>query len=200
MESLLNPNIAYVLIVATVLIGLVAIVIPGTGLPEVALAFCVMLAAYEVYKLGINVWALAILAASVVPFLVAVRTKKWWIPLLALSILLMIAGSVFLFTDASGWPAVNPALAVIVSLVSGVLVWFGAERAATAMQQEPVHNLDALIGRSGEARTAIHAEGSVQAGSELWSARSEKPIEAGSAVRIVGREGFILIVEKETKS
>jgi membrane-bound ClpP family serine protease len=67
------------------------------------------------------------------------------------------------------------------------------------MQRGPVHNPDALIGQIGEARTEIHAEGSVQAGGELWSARSEKPIKMGSAVRILGREGFVLVVEKESK-
>jgi membrane-bound ClpP family serine protease len=53
-----------------------------------------------------------------------------------------------------------------------------------------------VVGKIGEAKTKILDEGSVQVGSELWSARSEKLIKAGSSVRIVRREGFVLIVEK----
>jgi membrane-bound ClpP family serine protease len=34
----------------------------------------------------------------------------------------------------------------------------------------------------------------------LWSARSEKPIPAGSRVRVVSREGFILLVTPEDQS
>ncbi len=200
MEFLLDPNIAYVLIVSSVLLALIAIVVPGTGVPEVALAFCLVLAGYTVYKLGINAWAVAILALSVVPFLFAIRAKTWRIPLLATSILLLIGGSIFLFTNENGWPAVNPLLAVIVSLTSGGLIWIGADRAIAAMQRSPANNPDALIGQIGEARTDIHAEGSVQAGGELWSARSEKPIKMGSVVRILQRDGFILVVEKESKS
>ena len=60
----------------------------------------------------------------------------------------------------------------------------------------PSHDMDALIGMVGEARTKIHAEGSVYIGGELWSARSEKSIPAGSSVRVVRREGFSLVVEK----
>jgi len=36
----------------------------------------------------------------------------------------------------------------------------------------------------------------VQVAGELWSARSEKPIAAGSPIRVVRRDGFVLIVEK----
>ena len=199
MEFLLDPNVAYVLIVAAVLLALTAILLPGTGIPEVGLALCLVLAGYIVYKLGINAWAVVVLALSIVPFLYALRATRWRLPLLAAAILLLIGGSVFLFTNKEGWPVVNPLLATIVSLISGGLIWIGVERSIAAMNREPVHNLDDLIGQIGEARTGIHADGSVQVDGELWSARSEKPIKAGSAVRVLRREGFILIVEKESE-
>ncbi|MGZ9165580.1 MAG: NfeD family protein [Anaerolineales bacterium] len=37
----------------------------------------------------------------------------------------------------------------------------------------------------------------MQVAGELWSARSEKPIAAGNSIRVVKREGFVLIVEKD---
>ena len=199
MEFLLNPNIAYVLIVATVLLGFVALVVPGTGLPEVATAFGALLSAYEVYNLGINAWAILVVVLSILPFLVAIRAKTWRAPWLAATILLMIGGSIFLFTDIKGWPAVNPVLAGIVSLLIWGFIWFGAERTIIAMHLPPANNPDTLIGKTGEARTAVQAAGSVQVGAELWSARSEKPIEAGSPVRVLRRDGFVLIVQQESK-
>jgi membrane-bound ClpP family serine protease len=54
-----------------------------------------------------------------------------------------------------------------------------------------------LVGQPGEARTEVYNDGSVQVSGELWSARSDHPIPAGSHVRVVGREGFVLVVEKE---
>jgi membrane-bound ClpP family serine protease len=53
-----------------------------------------------------------------------------------------------------------------------------------------------LLGQVGEARTKVNDEGSVLVAGELWSARSASPIPAGSTIRVVGREGFVLIVEK----
>jgi len=199
LEFLLDPNIAYLLIVAALLLTLVAIIVPGTGAPEAALMVCLLAAAYIVYQFGINLWAAIVLALSVVPFFVALRAKKWRIPLLIATFLLLTVGSVFLFTGLNGWPLVNPLLSVIVSVLSGAFIWFSADRAVIAMQRAPVQNPDALIGKIGETRTAIHFEGSVQIGGELWSARSEKPIEARKSVRILRREGLILTVEEESK-
>jgi membrane-bound serine protease (ClpP class) len=199
MEFLLDPNVAYVLIVTAVLLALTAIVLPGTGIPEVGLAFCLVLAGYIVYKLGVNPWAVIVLALSIVPFVYALRATRWRLLLLLAAILLLVGGSVFLFTNESGWPIVNPVLAGVVSLVSGGFIWIAVERSIVAMHRRPDHDLDTLIGQSAEAKTAIHADGSVQADGELWSARSEKPIKAGSAVRIVAREGFVLVVEQESK-
>ena len=55
--------------------------------------------------------------------------------------------------------------------------------------------LQALIGAIGEAKTDIHQEGSVYAGGEQWSARSDQPIPTGARVRVLEREGFTLKVE-----
>ncbi len=199
MEFLFDPNIAYLLIVSAVLLTLIAIIVPGTGIPEAGLVFCIMVAAFIVYQIGINLWAVTLLLLSIVPFFIALRVKTWRIPFLAATFLLLTVGSIFLFTGENGLSLVNPLLAVAVSLGSGGLIWFSADRTATIMQSKPVHDVDALIGQIGEARTDIHEEGSVQILGELWSARSETPIKAKNAVRILRRDGLILTVEEESK-
>jgi membrane-bound serine protease (ClpP class) len=196
MEFLLNPDVAYVLIVASVMLALAAIVVPGTGIPEVGLVLCLGMAGYAIYSLGINGWALLVVGLSVIPFMFALRVKTLRLPLLALSILMLIGGSVFLFVNEKGFPTVNPLLAGIVSILCGGFIWIAVSRVLTAQQAQPSNNPDALLGKIGEARTEIKAEGSVQVGGELWSARSEKSIASGSPVRVVQRDGFVLIVEK----
>jgi membrane-bound ClpP family serine protease len=34
----------------------------------------------------------------------------------------------------------------------------------------------------------------------MWSAKSDSPIPDGSSIRVVRREGFILVVEKEDQT
>ena len=196
MDFLLDPNIAYLILLGGIVLGLLAIVTPGTGLLELGAFFCVVLAGYAIYNLSVNWWALILLALSVVPFLFAVRKPKREI-YLGLSIFLLVIGSVFLFA-VDGWkPAVNPLLAIVASGMTAAFLWVVVQKSVQAATARPSHDLESLIGRLGEARTAIHDDGSVYVNGEMWSAKSESSIPAGSHIRVVRREGFILVVEKE---
>ena len=197
MEFLLDPNIAYLFLLAGVLLGLMAIITPGTGIFEVGAFFCLALAGYAVYNLSFNLWALVVLLLSIIPFVYAIQKPKRE-RYLALSILGLIVGSVFLFATDGWQPAVNPMLALISSVLYAGFLWIVIQKTLQALHTRPSHDLAALIGQTGEAKTRIHSEGSVQVAGELWSARSEKSIANGSPVKVVGREGFVLIVEKST--
>ena len=72
-ESLLNPNLAYLLLVASFWLIMMSIFSPGTGVFEVGTVISLVLAGWQVYSLPFNWWALVILIVGVVPFLIAVR-------------------------------------------------------------------------------------------------------------------------------
>lgn len=195
MEFLLDPNIAYLFLLGGVLLSMLALVTPGTGVFEVGAFFCLAVAGYAVYTLTINFWALIVLVLSVVPFVFAIRKPKREL-YLGLSILGLVVGSVFLFAT-DGWkPAVNLAVASLASLLFAGFVWIAITKTLQAAHALPSHDLSDLVGQVGEAKTRVHAQGSVQVDGELWSARSDKSIPAGSAVKVLAREGFILLVEK----
>jgi membrane-bound serine protease (ClpP class) len=195
MDILLDPNVAYLILLGGILFAMMALVTPGSGVFEVAAFFSLALAGYAIYSLSFNWWALLILALSVVPFVYAIRDPRRGL-YLGLSILLLVIGSVFLFS-VDGWrPAVNPLLALVASGSLAAFLWIAVGKSMQAVRARPSHDMDVLIGMIGEARTRIHTEGSVYVGGELWSARSEKAIPVGSAIRVVRREGFVLVVEK----
>jgi membrane-bound serine protease (ClpP class) len=195
MDFLLNPNVAYLILLGGVLLAMMSLASPGTGLFEIGAFFCIVLAGYAIYNLSFNWWALLLLGLSIVPFVYAIQKPKREI-YLALSILLLIVGSIFMFPRSSAQGIVNPIIAIIASgLVAGFL-WVAVRKSMEATTARPTHDLSGLIGQIGEARTKINEEGSVFVGGELWSARSNEPIPAGSSIRVLRREGFILIVEK----
>jgi membrane-bound serine protease (ClpP class) len=195
MDFLLDPNVAYLILLAGVLFVMMGLVTPGTGLFEVGALFCLALAGYAVYNLSINLWAFILLGISVVPMVLAIQKPKreWY---LGLAILFVVVGSVFLFTDDNGGPAVNPLVAVAASLLVTGYLWIAIRKTVQAVHAKPSHDLDALIGQLGESKTRVHEEGSVQVAGELWSAQSDEPISTGAQVRVVRREGFVLKVEK----
>jgi membrane-bound serine protease (ClpP class) len=192
---LLNPNIVYLILVFGILLTIMALISPGTAVLEVLAFFTLLLAGYGIYNLSVNAWALVVLLAGVILFAIAVR--KFRHPVyLVISILLLILGSVYIFPGETWWqPGVNPILATVVSLLVGGYVWVIATKAIEVAVTPPAHDINALVGLTGEAKTDIHKEGSVQVAGELWSAQSKDPIIQGSTVRVVGREGFILQVE-----
>jgi membrane-bound serine protease (ClpP class) len=199
MEILLDPNIAYILLVLGSILLLMAIVTPGTHLMEGGAILLLALAGYAIYNLGFNVWALIVLILSLVPFIYSIQKPKREL-FLALSLLGVIIGSVYLF-PSSGWlPAVNPLVALVVSVLSAGFLWLAVRKGMQAHHARPLQDLSTLIGKTGQAKTRVEEDGSVQVAGELWSARSEKPIPAGSRVRVVSREGFVLLVTPEEQS
>jgi len=197
MDFLLDPNVAYLILLGGVLLAMLSLASPGTGFLEIGAFFCIVLAGYAIYKLSFNWWALLLLGLSLVPFVYAIQKPKRE-PFLALSILLLVVGSVFMFPRTADQAIVNPIVAIIASALVAGFLWIAVRKSVEATSVRPSHDLTGLVGQVGEARTKINEEGSVLVAGELWSARSAEPIPAGSSVRVLRREGFILIVEKNS--
>ena len=197
MDFLLDPNVAYLIFLAGIVLVFMAVATPGTGVVEIGALFCFVLVGYALYNLSINWWALVILLLSIVPFVQAIRKPKSLF-FLVFSILLVVIGSVFLFASEDGsLISVNPIIALISSGLVSVFLWFVLRKAIEAISRRPTHDLEALVGQVGEAKSAIHSDGSVYIAGEMWSARSDSEIPAGSHVRVIRRDGFTLVVEKQ---
>ncbi len=200
MDFLIDPNIAYLFLAGGLVFAVLAILNPGTGLLEVLAVFALLAAGWAVYNLPVNGWALFVILVGVGFFIAAVRKSRLSILLLP-SILAVIAGSAFLFRSETWWqPAVNPLLAATVSILSAGFFWLVARKVMELHDTEPVQSMKNLIGKTGEARTSIHLEGTAHIDGELWSVRSATPIPAGAQVKVVGREGLVLDVENFDRS
>jgi membrane-bound serine protease (ClpP class) len=198
MDIFLNPNVVYLLLVLGVFLTTLALFSPGTGMLEAGALLILIAAGWGIYNNShpVNFWALIVLAVGVIPFLLAMRKWRDMI-FLAIAIVAFELGSVYLFEPEVWWkPVVNPFLAAITVISTSVFLWIAGHKVIEADQLRPSHDLGVLLGQVGEAKTAIHTDGSVQVAGEQWSAWSEDPIPAGESVRVVLREGLVLKVEK----
>ena len=199
MSIFINPDIAYLLLIVGSILLMLAIVTPGTHFMELGALFCLAGAGYEILLLGFNWWALLVLILALIPFIYSIRkTGREWA--LAVSILGLIVGSLYMFPGTGLLPVVNPFLATAVSAMTAGFLWVVVRKTMLASKARPLQDLDNLIGQIGRAKTDVHNEGSVQVVSELWSARSENPIPAGAPIRVIKREGFTLIVELDDQA
>jgi len=137
---------------------------------------------------------LLVLILGIVPFVLALRKWRNWI-FLGIAIAATIVGSVFLFRNPAGGPAVNIGLAIFVSVLAASMMWIIGRKGLEAIALRPDFDLKRLQGMIGIASTNVYQEGSVYINGEEWSAWSRQPIPVDSRVRVVSRQGLVLEVE-----
>jgi len=198
MEFLINPNIAHFIVVTTIMLLITTILYPKPVVLKVLAVLFLGMAFYELLYLEANFWALVIATFSVLPFMVAIHQTEMRLSLVALTILFLVVGSVFLFTDENGRP-IDLRFSGIIAIVCAELIWIAVKRELSVNNPRRGNDPNSLVGLIGEAYTDIHEFGSVRAADEIRQARSEDFIPAGSIIRILRDEGFTLLVKKVEK-
>lgn len=193
-DSPLFPNLIYLSLMAGLWFAALAIVSPGTGVLELLALVALAAVGLATAILPLNVWAVALLVAGGILFIISLRRKRpeLW---LSASALILSLGSVFMFEVEDGLIAVHPLLALVVSILTLGFFWFAIRKAVVAQQADPSIDPAMVIDQVAEVRTDLDPIGSVYALGELWTARAEKSLKPGTKVKVVGREGLILVVE-----
>jgi len=109
----------------------------------------------------------------------------------------MFFGALFLFNSPD--PALRTSLQVIIPIVLATAGFFaiGTWLSIRSHGKKPVSGAAGLVGREGDARTAVTKDGgSVFVEGAHWSAWSETEIPKGAKVRVVEVKGMTLKVER----
>ncbi len=198
-DSPLFLSLLYLFLVAGIWLAALAVVNPGTGVLEILALVALGGAGLGTIFVPLNAWALIVLALGGVLFVASLRLPRpeiW----LAFSALALSVGSVFLFQPEGGGAAVHPLLALSVSLMTLGYFWWAIRSAITAQRARPTIDLNKVIGEVAEVRTELNPVGSVYALGELWTARSEGRVKVGKKVKVVDREGLMLLVEPKEEA
>jgi membrane-bound serine protease (ClpP class) len=198
-QTLTNPNIVYLLLIAGIWAVALAITTPGTGLPEAAAVVMLSLALLGLSRLPVNFVGLSLIFLSLVLYVLELKATSHGAFLMA-GIITLAGGSLFLFRADER--AISVSLGLVAATVIGTAGFFtfALRKALEVRRRPPVQNPDAVIGALGEAKTDILKEGTVQVGSELWTAQADELIPAGTKVQIVQRLGLRLKVIRATQA
>jgi membrane-bound serine protease (ClpP class) len=195
MEIILNPNVAYLILVFAFLAAILSLFSPGTGVIEITALVLMVFSGWLIFKLKINIVALVILIFGVFPFLLALRkTRKWYHFVISLAALSL--GSTFIFVTEGWKPAVNPVLAIFVNILMIGFLWVIIRKSLDAVMVPIRNRLVEIVGETGETRSKVHLEGTIYLNGELWSAVSRQPINEYKKVRVISKQGYILEVEE----
>jgi membrane-bound serine protease (ClpP class) len=192
-----TQNLAYLVLIVAVWVTIFAAIIPGTGALEATAAVTIFLAAFAILTLPINLWALVLILLALGAFILELRRPAKGI-FLILSMILFAVGSAFLFQGPNGeaagvawWIAAIGSMLTVGFFGLAFNTYLHATRSAVMD-----FSADKVIGQIGTAKSEIHDQGAVQVASALWTAHSDTTIPAGAKVKVVAREGLVLIVKK----
>lgn len=193
LAAITNPNIAYILM----LIGIYGLIFefanPGSILPGVVGAICLLVALFAFQVLPVNYAGLALILLGV-----ALMVAEAFVPSFGVlglgGVVAFVIGSIMLFdTDIPGLAIARPLIGAF-TLLSAALFVLVLGMVLKARRRPVVTGAEEMLGAHGE---VIDEDGRVRVHSELWQARSDTPLHAGQKVRVTGREGLTLRVEPE---
>ena len=196
LAAITDPNIAYILM----LIGIYGLIFefanPGSIVPGVVGAICLLVALFAFQVLPVNYAGLALILLGV-----ALMVAEAFVPSFGAlglgGVAAFVIGSIMLFdTDIPGLALARPLIGAFALLSAGLFVLV-IGMALKARHRPVVSGAEEMLGAHGE---VIDEHGLVRVHSELWQAQSDVPLHAGDKVRVTGRAGLTLRVEPERKA
>jgi len=193
LSVLTNPNVAYMLM----LIGIYGIIFelmnPGSLVPGVLGAICLLLALFAFQALPISYAGMALILLGL-GFMVAEAFAPSFGILGIGGVIAFILGSIMLFdTDVEGFQV---SIGIIVGFgVASLIVVLGiATMALRAWRRPRKGGRDNIIGARCKAFSDFEDHGRVRIQGELWNAISDEPVQAGQQLVVVDMEGLTVRV------
>ncbi|MFP4157780.1 MAG: NfeD family protein [Opitutales bacterium] len=189
-----NPNVAYILM----LLGIYGIILefsnPGSLVPGISGAICLLLALFALHLLPVNYAGVALILLGILLMIAEAFAPSFG----ALGIGGVIAfafGSILLIdTDAPGFE-LNIFVIIGVTLASAFVFIVVVAMAMRAWQRPVVSGSEGIVGSEATALEDFSAEGRVRLKGELWKARTQTPLHEGDRVKVTQLGGLTVSVE-----
>ncbi len=193
LSILSNPNVAYILM----LVGIYGLIYefanPGAILPGTAGAICLLLALYAFHVLPVNYAGMALILLGL-----ALMIGEAFAPSFGAlgigGVIAFVVGSLILIdTDLPGYGISLP-LVLTLAVASAFLLVVMVGMALKSHRRPVVSGREEMLGAKGYAVERFSDEGTVHVHGEIWQARTDHPVDMHQPVRVIGREGLVLLV------
>ncbi len=194
-NTLSDPNIAYLLLMAGILGIYMEFSHPGVIFPGVAGGICLLLALTSFQLLPINYAGLLLILLGI-----ALLVGEAFLPsfgVLGIGGAISLAlGSLLLFdTQSSDLVVDRSIIFTAVGTLSALMLLLGY-LVFKSQKRKPTMGMKGLLGEIGEVRAKLNPSGKIFVHGEYWSAEGDGEIAVGEKVRVIGFEGMSLKVKK----
>src|SRR2546430_9409682 len=196
LNALIDPTIAALLIIVAGYGIITELSNPGLILPGVVGGLAAILAIVSLANLPVNIAGALLMLLALVLFIADLKAPTHGF-LSVGGVFALLLGMAFLVNTGPIGLGVNPWVSLVTAVLTLGFFAFFIRKVIAARRQPAFVGGDSIVGAVGEAREELAPEGLVFVSGALWKATSTSPIPAGSAVRVVGREGLHLQVARE---
>ncbi|NDV24102.1 nodulation protein NfeD [Desulfovibrio sp. JC022] len=194
---LLDPQVAYFLLLGGVLGVFFELSHPGTILPGVIGTFCLVTGLYAMSILPTNAAGLLLLMLGAVLFILEIFIVSYGLLSLGAVISLFI-GSLVLFREGTPGIPLGTILGTVLtfSVFAGIIIYLVTK----AQLSKSGVGLESMIGLEGEVLELREGRMKVRVRGEIWNAETEDKtfFDSGTAVKVVQARGLNLIVVKKS--
>jgi membrane-bound serine protease (ClpP class) len=195
LSQVLDPNLALILALGGLLGIYLEITHPGFILPGVFGAISFILALFAFNMLPVNWAGAALILLAIVLFVLEGTVTSHGILALG-GIIAMIAGGLMLVEGPIPQMRVRLSTTLFVTFPIAIITVLLVRLVYLSRKRKSVTGEEGMIGESGVAKTDIHVEGKVLVHGEYWNASSDRPIPAGTRVRVIKVQGLKVEVER----
>ncbi len=200
LDTLSDPNIAYILMLLGIYGLLFELYNPGSVLPGVVGGISLILAFYSFHTLPINYAGFALIVFAIILFVADLKVASHGILTIG-GVIALILGSMMLIRSDSALEFVQLSWSVILtcSALTVVFFMFIIGVGLKALRSKPTTGREGLVGEVGESLTALEPAGRVTIHGEIWNAVTVSGnIAKGAKVRVISIESLTLRVEEVT--
>jgi membrane-bound serine protease (ClpP class) len=198
LNTIADPNIAYLLMMAGILGLYMEFSHPGVIFPGVAGAICLLLAFASLQLLPINYAGLGLIILGI-GLLIGEAFAPSFGVLGVGGIISLALGSFFLFDTEGSDLIVDRSIIFTAVATLGSFVLAVSYLVFRSQKSKPALGMEGLIGEIGEVRGKLTPSGKVFVHGEYWNARADGEIDVGEKVEVVGYEGMSLKVRRSSQ-
>lgn len=195
LSALAHPNLAYLLLTLGALGIYFELMHPGSVLPGVVGAICLLLAFFALSVLPVDYAGLGLILLALLMFIAEIKVTSYGL-LTVGGIVALVLGSLMLFDSPE--PALRVSRDVIASLTvfAALIVGFLAYMALRVFKQQVRTGAEGLVHEQGTARSPLAPRGKVFVHGEIWQAVADEPVAAGEPIEVVAVDGLTLKVRR----
>ena len=198
LQTLADPNIAYILLMVGILGIALEFFHPGVFLPGISGAICLILSFFALQILPFSLAGLLLIILAIVLFVLEVEVPSYGALTIG-GIIALTLGSLMLISPSAIYISISlKYIVTMVAVISSIFI-FIISFAIKAQFRKPVTGLEGLVGSKGVAKSEISPKGKIQIHGEIWNAlleEGEEVIKKGEEVEVVKVEGMRLVVKK----